>query len=221
MSIIENENKAVYKQEYRFIRGISDFKNNYILNHASFTYDCKLFNRMLNNNLIYTYSSKNLQDTYVNEMYNTRDPHNIEQEKDITSGFYTLKYKRHICVGCFILRKYPEEDNPQPYDIQQVINIEYDYSNVTTYKDIHGTMTSRPEIKTLHCRQLRPNLILEYRDEQAKVCTRIFKYTKDSFLNCSIFLLDRLHDKYVYNPAPYMFFIPNFADYPLNNSIFV
>lgn len=211
-----------YVQEYRHIKNINDFKNNYIINHASYTFDYKLFNKILKSDLMNKYNSNNLQDVYINNEYDNNNPYN-KKEFHIDEIFNDLKFINRLYKGCFIFSgEWPQGKNPQPYEIYQVINIIYDYDNIETYKNKKGYIIGRPHIKTFECKQLTPHLILEYREEDTRECKRIYKYTKDNFINNNkTYEFTHIHPKYVYNSAPYIYFIPNMSDYNINNSIFV
>lgn len=166
------------------IKTIKEFNLNFENKKSSIVYDEDLYNKVLESK----YIKSNVRCT------NSYNPN-----------------KSTSLIGSFILERWPEDGENEPYVICQVVEIfnvqEYDFYKKKSYIKEFIIM-----------RKLKPHLIVQSRsrdEEMNGIEFRLYTYYKDDFINNENPIIDtKPHNKYIYhNIDKYIVFVPNYTEY--------
>jgi hypothetical protein len=214
---------------YKEVKTIQQFKDNVLNRYVSYTYNYKLFNKLLECDFIRKHSNKELnkpkklkiQDGLkthitINELHEYDNKQRYDFMKQI-NAINTEKYQDKISYGSYILHEYPQDH--EAYKICQITEIIQDKTQQTVHTTPNGYTICKNVIIGFKCKELKPFLTLQCRikdtNEAINIYTYIHNVFKDDYQTYTYD--DTVHDKYLFRYNSHIYFIPNFADHIYND----
>lgn len=208
--------------EYIRVRTLEQFKNNYINRTVSYTYDNKLFFKIIADDCIKDHTSLILSEKEDNDNFlriapewkNTRKPLENKQEDDI-KAVDKVKYKLKIQEGAYYCINSIKKN--EPYSMFQIIDVDRKYNKEAIfYHGKDGETHIRHDIRSFTCRLLKPFLILQLRDKHSKECMNIYTYYSDTYDAENIYMTpdyDEGIEEYIYNKHSHIIYLPDYKDH--------